>query len=145
MSELTAYNSERIYWAVEQVEREAGDIDTLHLDDNLFYLKLDVDKKIAELQSKVTLASLAEDCSNLRNKRCNYCSALQYQKYKRCLAKKAECKLRSERYQDLWEKWRKTEYDTSGSYYKNYIKWWHRAMKWKDLAEKFKPTNSTAQ
>lgn len=34
------------------------------------------DKKIVELQSKVSLASLAEDCSNLRNKRCNYCSAL---------------------------------------------------------------------
>lgn len=47
------------------------------------YLKCEVDKllaekdkKIAELQAKVTLASLAEDCSNLRNKRCNYCSAL---------------------------------------------------------------------
>ena len=33
-------------------------------------------EKIVELQSKLTLASLAEECSYLRNKRCNYCSAL---------------------------------------------------------------------
>lgn len=81
---------------------------TIHNEHTEFYIKSEADKVIA------------------------------HQKYRRCLAKKAECKLRSERYQDLWEKWRKTEYDTSGSYYKNYIKWWHRAMKWKNLAEKFK-------
>lgn len=63
---------------------------------------------------------------------------IRHQKYKRCLAKKDECKVRSERYQDLWEKWRKTELDTSGSYYKNYIKWWHRAMKWRSIAGKYK-------
>ena len=63
---------------------------------------------------------------------------IRHSKYKRCLAKKDECKVRSARYQDLWEKWRKTEYDTSGSYYKNYIKWWHRAMKWRELAEEYK-------
>ena len=50
MSELIAFNSERIYWAVEQVERVAGDIDELHLDDNLFYLKSEVDKQIKELE-----------------------------------------------------------------------------------------------
>lgn len=65
-------------------------------------------------------------------------AATRHHKFKRCLAKKEECKIRSVRYQDLWEKWRKTESDTSGSYYRNYIKWWHRAMKWKSLAEKFK-------
>lgn len=53
MSELKAFNSERIYWAVEQVEREAGDIDELHLDDNLFYLKSEADKVIAEYQEKI--------------------------------------------------------------------------------------------
>lgn len=63
---------------------------------------------------------------------------LRHQKYKRCLAKKTECKFRSIRYRDLWEKYRKNEYDTSGSYYKDYIKWWHRAMKWSSIAEKFK-------
>lgn len=46
MSELKTYNSERIYWAVEQVEQVAGDIDDLHLDDNLFYLKSEADKEI---------------------------------------------------------------------------------------------------
>lgn len=65
-------------------------------------------------------------------------ATIRHNKYKRCLAKKAECKVRSVRYQDLWEKYRKTESDTSGSYYRNYIKWWHRAMKWSHLAEKFK-------
>lgn len=53
MSELKAFNSERIYWAVEQVEREAGDIDELHLDDNLFYLKSEADKVIAEKDAEI--------------------------------------------------------------------------------------------
>lgn len=53
MSELKAFNSERIYWAVEQVEREAGDIDNFHLDDNLFYIKSEVDAAIAELKAKL--------------------------------------------------------------------------------------------
>jgi len=51
-------------------------------DDEKFYRKEEADKVIADLQSKVTLSSLAEDCSNLRNKRCNYCSALKLQKDK---------------------------------------------------------------
>lgn len=50
MSELKEFSSERIYWAVEQVERVACDIDELHLDDNLFYIKADVDKLIEELK-----------------------------------------------------------------------------------------------
>ena len=53
MSDLKPFNSERIYWAVEQVEREAGDIDDLHLDDNTFYLKSEADKVIAELKDKL--------------------------------------------------------------------------------------------
>lgn len=44
--------------------------------DEEVYLKSEADKVIADLQAKVTLASLADDCSNLCNKRCNYCSAL---------------------------------------------------------------------
>ncbi len=52
MNDLKPFNSERIYWAVEQVEREAGDIDDLHLDDNLFYLKSEADKVIAELKEE---------------------------------------------------------------------------------------------
>lgn len=49
MSKLMTYNSERIYWALEQVEQEAGDIDDLHLDDNLFYLKSEADKVIEDI------------------------------------------------------------------------------------------------
>jgi len=56
MSELKAYSSERIYWAVEQVEREAGDVDDLHLDYNLFYLKYEADKVIARHKYKRCLA-----------------------------------------------------------------------------------------
>lgn len=57
MSELKAFNSERIYWAVEQVERVAGDIDTLHLDDSQFYLKSEADKVIARNKYKRCLAN----------------------------------------------------------------------------------------
>ena len=53
MSELKTFTSERIYWAVEQVEREAGDIADLHLDDNLFYLKSEADKVIADLSEEI--------------------------------------------------------------------------------------------
>ena len=60
MSELKAFESERIYWAVEQVEREAGDIDNLHLDDNLFYLKSEADAVIKEL--KAQKAQAEDDC-----------------------------------------------------------------------------------
>ena len=82
MSELKAYNSERIYWAVEQVEREAGDIDTLHLDDNLFYLKDDADKVIAEKDAEIRKLNFqmwsarceaAEaECDEPRLARCRY-------------------------------------------------------------------------
>lgn len=50
---LEAFNSERIYWAVEQVEQQAGDIDNLHLDDNLFYIKSEADKALTELNDKL--------------------------------------------------------------------------------------------
>lgn len=60
MSELKAFNSERIYWAVEQVEREAGDIDSLHLDDSQFYLKSEADKVIARHKYKRCLAMAQE-------------------------------------------------------------------------------------
>lgn len=49
---LIPYNSERIYWAVEQVEQEAGDIDTLHLDDNLFYIKSEADEVISTIRAE---------------------------------------------------------------------------------------------
>lgn len=65
MSELNAFDSERIYWAVEQVEREAGDINSLHLDDSLFYLKSEADKVIAEKDEAI--AELKSDIADLRD------------------------------------------------------------------------------
>lgn len=53
MSDLKPFNSERIYWAVEQVEREGGDIADLHLDDNTFYLKSEADKVIADKDKEI--------------------------------------------------------------------------------------------
>lgn len=52
MGKLQTYRSERIYWAVEQVEREAGDINDLRLDDNLFYIKSEVDDIISKLEAE---------------------------------------------------------------------------------------------
>lgn len=52
MSELKIFTSDRIYWAVEQVERKAGDIADLHLDDNLFYIKSEADKVLATIQTE---------------------------------------------------------------------------------------------
>lgn len=54
MDKLKTFNSERIYWAVEQVEQEAGDIADLHLDDELFYIKSDADKVIASKDKEIT-------------------------------------------------------------------------------------------
>lgn len=68
MSELKAFSSERIYWAVEQVERVAGDIDELHLDDNQFYIKSDVDKAIADLEEnhKMEVEQLLMEIAGLK-------------------------------------------------------------------------------
>lgn len=77
-------------------------------------------KQVGELQSKVTLASLAEDCSNLRHKRCNYCSALHHHKYKRCLAQAQRC----------MDAHIETEADAAF-----FTRWEHR---WLTLADKFK-------
>lgn len=54
MDKLKTFNSERIYWAVEQVEQEAGDIADLHLDDELFYIKSDADGVIASKDKEIT-------------------------------------------------------------------------------------------
>jgi hypothetical protein len=112
MSELKPFNSERIYWAVEQVEREAGDIDDLHLDDNLFYLKSDADKVIAELKDidSKNRSAYYKDLSMMAKD-------VEHQKFKRCLAMARQCHNESlwwysqgygfEKYDKFWEKWEK--------------------------------------
>lgn len=152
MSELTAYNSERIYWAVEQVEQEAGDIDTLHLDDNLFYLKSEADKVIAELEESHK-TEVKELLCLIRDKENNFNRAfdseekeIRHQKYKRCLAKANDwrsyatfCGMQSSCHNHRGfgktaEKWTWKECHA-----------WECVKRYKELAEKFKPTNSTAQ
>ena len=93
MSELKAFNSERIYWAVEQVERVAGDIDELHLDDTLFYIKSDVDKLIEELKHQrdgtfglANSGLTLDELSQMAKKE------IDRQKYKRCLCNALLCK-----------------------------------------------------
>ena len=143
MSELKLFNSERIYWAVEQVEREAGDIADLHLDDNTFYLKSEVDMVIDELKVKLRVqTSNAEDAWKLKDSyHSNYAEAvkelyeknkeLRHHKYKRCLAMARwcdevmmSCELRGYAVHRIWA---------------NRHQW---AMRWKyrwlELAEKFK-------
>lgn len=113
IEELKPYNSERIYWAVEQVEREAGDIADLHLDDNLFYIKSEADKVIAEKDKE-----------------------LRHQKHKRCLAMAMWCKKLSHVYAlsaYTHRGWKIARYyDEKAELYRK----WHK--RWLELAEKFK-------
>ena len=53
MSELETFSSDRIYWAVEQVERKIGDLCSRHLDDNMFYIKSEADKVIADKDKEI--------------------------------------------------------------------------------------------
>ncbi len=150
MRELKPFNSERIYWAVEQVEREAGDIDDLHLDDNLFYLKSEVDMVINELKVKLRVqTSNAEDAWKLKDSyHSNYAEAvkelyeknkeLRHHKYKRCLAMEKWCSERVARIEKDYAFWRHGK-----DYASNFYKRWKK--RWLELAEKFKPNNSTAQ
>lgn len=106
-----------------------------------FFSFLPFAKEITELQSKLTLASLAEDCSSLRHKRCNYCSELQHQKYKRCLAMAEMCDARYDeedaKVNGCGASW---EYTSKG------MKYWERwRWRWLEIAEQFKPNNSTDQ
>lgn len=138
MSELKSYNSERIYWAVEQHEREAGDIEDLHLDDNLYYIKSEVDKVIAELEMQLERAKLVlrlnepkalysnlDTMSRLNHKIYVVERRELHQKYKRCLTMAQWCDAEAD------------VADADGDYddMRWYQKWHYR---WLDLAVKFK-------
>lgn len=97
MTELKAFGSERIYWTVEQVERVAGDIAELHLDDTLFYLKSDVDKLVEELKHQrdgafglANSVLTLDDLSQMAKKE------IDRQKYNHCLGNAWLCKKLSE-------------------------------------------------
>lgn len=119
MRELKSFESERIYWAVEQVEREAGDIDNLHLDDNLFYLKSEADKVIADKDKEIAeLKKQVHDyaqCLYVIQARAE--KEARHHKYKRCMAMVERCKDKIENVvqynehddwliiNEYWERW----------------------------------------
>ena len=148
MSDLKPFNSERIYWAVEQVEREAGDIADLHLDDNTFYLKSEADKVIADMDCEIkklkdsldTLlkAKTEQIIHEVIQKTLIYgegfirvedamklIAEIRHIKYKRCLAMASKCRLRARWYGDM-DFYKKEQWALK----------WHR--RWLELAEKFK-------
>lgn len=95
MSELQTFDSPRIYWACEQVERVAGDIDNLHLDDTSFYFKSEADKVIEELKHQRDGAfGLANSGLTLDDLTQMAKKEIDRQKYKRCLAMAERCKYR---------------------------------------------------
>lgn len=126
MSELMAFESERIYWAVEQVERVVGDIDNLHLDDNLFCLKSEADKVIEELEYKLDLykRGWAENDKVIAY----LCKELRHQKYKRCMAMAKLCRAR-------YNEWA-AYYPTTTTRKMRFLYKWEK--RWLKIAEQFK-------
>ncbi len=103
------------------------------------YLKSEADKVIADLQSKITLASLADECSNLRHKRCNYCSELQRQKYKRCLASAREWRSHASSCGITASDFNRRGFGkTAEKYSRKEDHAWKCVHRWLDIAKKFK-------
>ena len=150
MSELKAFNSERIYSAVEQVERVAGDIDTIHLDDSQFYLKSEADKVIALLTDKANYNEFAykRKSEELADSCRFYEDEFRHNKHKRCLAMAKECEatalwcyqaantLPTGFHATLFGKPVMIEPDRLFDRFERLIKWSNR---WMNLAKKFKP------
>lgn len=90
MRELKTFDSQRIYWAVEQVERVAGDIAESHLDDNVFCIKSEVDEVIAKLNAEIK--RLMD--WNKKETRCHLDIEMR-SKYKRCLTIAERCLFKS--------------------------------------------------
>lgn len=137
MSELKTFDSQRIYWAVEQVERVAGDIAEVHLDDNLFYLKSEADKVIKKLNERVSEEREAK--VNYKISACDLSGGLRdaydeirHHKFKRCLKNAENCDNRA-RYYFYY-------YYYFATYRKAKTrKMWKWRQRWLDLAKTFQP------
>ena len=134
MTELKAFGSERIYWACEQVERVAGDIDGLHLDDNLFYLKSDVDKLIEELKHQrdgafglANSGLTLDDLSQMAKKE------IDRQKYNHCLGNAWLCKKLSKAY--TWFAYNHRGWKANTAYDRKADRWRKWARRWMELAK----------
>lgn len=139
MNELKAFNSERIYWSVEQVERVAGDIDKFHLDDNLFYIKSDADKLIEELKHQrdgafglANSGLTLDDLSRMAKKE------IDRQKYNHCLGNAWLCKKLSKAYSFFASTHRGWKANTACD--RKTERWRKWARRWMELAKNFKET-----
>jgi hypothetical protein len=111
------------------------------LDDNLFYLKSEADKVIAELEMKIATARLVlqlnepkalysnlDTISRLNHKIDVVERRELHQKYKRCLAMASACDASMAYFGEFYD-------DASKRMVAHYYKWRGR---WYELAEKFK-------
>ena len=137
MTELKAFGSERIYWAVEQVERVAGDIAELHLDDTLFYLKSDVDKLVEELKHQrdgafglANSGLTLDDLSQMAKKE------IDRQKYNHCLGNAWLCKKLSKAY--TWFAYNHRGWKANTAYDRKADRWRKWARRWMELAKQLR-------
>lgn len=125
-----------------------------------YYLKSEADKVFAEKDKEIQrLENLCEsyriDCDNLAIREANAYKEvernnkqLRNQKYKRCLAIADFCESQCDYYNTLGNGfWLvRGDIETRDKYRKKASDfWWKWHKRWFELAEKFKPTNSTAQ
>lgn len=139
MNELKAFSSERIYWAVEQVERVAGDIDELHLDDNLFCIKSDVDKVIAELKNEIEEQKRLRDMAlaSVPNV-LKVMKIIQHHKYSHCMGNAWLCKKLSKAY--AWFASTHRGWKANAACDRKAELWRKWVRLWMELAKKFKET-----
>ena len=125
MSELKAVTVYDAYWKANSTGEGTG---------ILVYLKSEADKVIAELKDKALQYKVLneEHCRDLNTQERFFAEQIVHHKYKRCLAMAEWCDAEAD------------VADADGDY--EDMQWyqkWHK--RWLELAEKFKPNNSTAQ
>jgi len=104
------------------------------------YIRSEADKVIAELEDKALQYKVLdkEHCRDLNTQERFFAKQIAYNKYKRCLAMARWCSERVARIEKDYAFWRHGK-----DYASNFYKRWEK--RWLELAEKFKPNNSTAQ